>query len=78
MQELRAMLDRRPFIPFTIHLSDQSRFEIRNPHLVSVGTRATFIGIPRENVQGELWDEPVLIYNIHIARIEPLMQAPAA
>ena len=79
MKELMAFLIRRPFLPFMIHLSDQSKFEDRNPRLVSVGTRATFIGIPRDNVKGETWDEPVIVYNIHIARIEPIIEsAPAA
>ena len=50
-------------------------YEIRHTEMVSVGRRVTFIGVARENVEGDLWDEPVLIYNNQITRVEPIIPA---
>jgi len=74
---LQAMLRRRPFIPFRLHLSDHVSYDIRVPELVVVGGSMTFIGIVR-NVQSDLFDEPVIIANRHITRLEPLIEADTA
>lgn len=76
-QELKSMLERRPFIPFRIHISDQASYDITRPELVVVGGSMTFIGMIR-NVQSDFFDEPVIIANRHITRLEPLIEVNAA
>ena len=71
-EELRSMLSRRPFIPFVLHVSDKTSYQITRPELVSVGNRASFIGLTR-NTSSEYLDEPVLVSNIHITRLEPIV-----
>jgi len=70
------LLNRRPFMPFRLHISEITSYEIRNPELVLVGASVTFIGIIR-NVQSDFFDEPVLVANRHITRVEPIVEVPA-
>ena len=35
-EELKALLDRRPFVPVRIHLSDGSFFDVRHPELADL------------------------------------------
>ena len=71
-QEIRQMNERQPFLPFRLYVSDLSHYDIINPHMMVVSNRTTVIVIVR-NIASEHFDEPVLIDNMHIARIEPLV-----
>jgi hypothetical protein len=73
---LRSMLNRRPFIPFRVHVSDQSHYDVRNPNFLMVGGGVVVIGIAR-NIDSEYFDEPVIIANRHITRLEPLIEEAA-
>lgn len=75
-ESIRTMLQRQPFLPFRIHVGDQSHYDIMRPELVLLGGAVTVIGIIR-NVQSEFFDEPVIIANRHITRLEPLVTAGA-
>ncbi len=77
-ESIRAMLDRRPFIPFRIHVSDQATYDVINPRMCMIGRVATFIGLSHCNSKGELFDEPVFIINRHITRLEPLVDEIAS
>ena len=74
---IRAMLDRRPFIPFRIHVGDVAHYDIAKPRMVVIGHVATFIGINRRDSQSEYFDEPVIVANRHITRLEPLVDEVA-
>jgi hypothetical protein len=76
-ESIKTMQERQPFIPFRIHVSDQSHYDITRPALVMIGGAITIVGIVR-NVQSEFFDEPVIIANRHITRLEPLIEADAA
>jgi hypothetical protein len=71
-EAIRAMLERRPFIPFRIHVSDQVSYDVTNPRTCVIGGAATFIGIARDS-DSPYWDEPVIVANRHITRLEPLV-----
>lgn len=75
-ESIRSLLQRQPFIPFRIHMGDQASYDITRPETVMIGGAVTFIGIIR-NVQSEFFDEPVIIANRHITRLEPLITANA-
>ena len=76
-ESLREMLNRRPFIPFRLHLSDGRHFVITRPELVFIGGSVTVVGIVQD-VRSEFYDEPVIIANRHITSLEPIIEADAA
>ena len=77
-ESLRGMLNRVPFVPFRIHVSDQSSYLITRPQLVFPGSSDIVIGIVRDGVESDLWDEPVIVANRHITRLEPVVAANTA
>jgi hypothetical protein len=76
-EEIRTILRRDPFVPFRICVSDRAYYDVRRPALVFVGNRETIIGITR-NTESEFWDDPVIVSNIHITRLEPLIPETAS
>lgn len=75
-EALREMLNRKPFIPFALNLSDGRHFAITRPELVFIGGATTIIGILR-NVENEFWDEPVIVANRHITSLDPIIETAA-
>ena len=76
-EALRDVLNRRPFLPFRLHLSDGRHFVISRPELVFIGGSMTVIGLVRD-VASEFWDEPVTVANRHITSLEPIIEAATA
>ena len=76
-EALRDVLNRRPFLPFRLHLSDGRHFVISRPELVFIGGSMTVIGLVRD-VASEFWDEPVTVANRHITSLEPIVEAATA
>lgn len=76
-ESLREMLERRPFLPFRLHLSDGRHFVISRPELVFIDGSVTVIGIVRDSAS-EFFDEPVIVANRHITGLEPIIEAVAA
>ena len=77
-ESIRAMLTRQPFIPFRIHVSDQVSYDVHNPRMCVIGGAVTFIGVNRRDSDSEFFDEPVIIANRHITRLEPLVDELAS
>jgi hypothetical protein len=73
-EAIRNLLIRVPFLPFRLHVSDQARYDILNPRMVMVGSSVIVIGINRDDPASEFFDEPVIVVNHHITRIEPLVE----
>ena len=76
-ESIRAMLKRRPFIQFRIHVSDQVSYDVTNPEMCVIGGAVTFIGMNRADSASEFFDEPVIVANRHITRLEPLVDEVA-
>ena len=76
-EALRDALNRRPFLPFRLHLSDGRHFVISRPELVFIGGSVTVLGIVR-NVASEFFDEPMTVANRHITSLEPIIEAATA
>lgn len=76
-ESIRNLLTRVPFIPFRLHLSDQASYDITNPRMVMVGGSVIVIGINRRDSTSEFFDEPVIVENRHITRVEPLVDEMA-
>lgn len=77
-EELLALVRRRPFVPFRIHLTDGTVYEVRHPELVMPGRRAAIIGFPADPDE-PLYQRHETVALIHIVRLEPLeASAPSA
>lgn len=77
-EELKSLLQRRPFLPFRIHLTEDGvSYDIRKPEMVSVGWTILFIGLVRD-IKSEYFDEPVLVAIRHITRAEPIIEETTA
>ena len=75
-ESIREMLNRRPFIPFVLHVSDGRSYVITRPQLVFPGGGVTIVGLVR-SVDSEFFDEPVIIANRHITSLAPIIEAQA-
>jgi len=70
-EDVREHLDRRPFEPFRICMSDGQCYDVRHPELCMVGRSAVYVGVPDPELSGLVLrvDHCALI---HITRMQPL------
>jgi hypothetical protein len=67
--ELRQYLNRRPFRAFRLHLSSGAFFDVRNPHMASVGRAEVTLGL---GIEGDRQRFAVIAL-IHIVWLEALV-----
>ncbi len=70
-RELLDLLRRQPFVPFRIHLSDGTTYDIRHSELVMVGIASATICIPTDPNQPELYGRTEIIALRHVIRLQP-------
>lgn len=70
-EDLLRYLQRQPFQPFCVHLSDGVAYDIRHPEMVLVARRTAEIGLPQDSML-PIADKIVTISLSHITRVEPL------
>jgi hypothetical protein len=70
-QALLDLLDRQPFEPFRIVMTDGTGYDIRHPGLCMTGRRNAAIGVPRTPDE-RLYDRLITVALLHIQRLEPL------
>lgn len=76
--DLLQALDKRPFEPFRLHVSDGSVYDVRHPELVMVGLGSIVIGVPAAG-QPRLYERYETIALNHVVKLLPLAAAaPAA
>jgi len=74
-EDLKKLLDRRPFQPMRIHISSGESVDVRHPEMVMLSRSIIFVAI--KLVRGLLHD--FAWYNlIHVVKVEPLRQARRA
>jgi hypothetical protein len=72
MVQLRnALLDRQPFEPKRVVMSDGRSYLVRHPELVMVGVTSTVVGIPAAEGVGLAADHFVTLSNDHITSVVP-------
>jgi hypothetical protein len=72
-EELRELLDRKPFQPFRVRVSDGRSFDIRYPELSLLGESVFIIGIPApDDPNPRLYDRQAWVMLNMIDAIEPL------
>ena len=75
--DLNELTRARPFMPFRIHLTGGTTYDITNPEFISVGRRVAAVGV-RRDPNSPYFDAPVFVALVHIIRIEPIIEPAAA
>ncbi len=70
-EELRDLLDRRPFVPIRLHFADGTTFDIRHPEMALLTRSTVEIGLP-EDQASKIADRVVDCTLAHIVRVENL------
>lgn len=68
-EQIHAHLQRRPFEPIRVFLSDGSHYHVRHPDMAIVSARTLVIGIGGGNGMPEQF---AFCDPVHVTRIEPL------
>jgi hypothetical protein len=77
-QDILNLLQRRPFEPFRLYLSDGSVFEVRHPELAMVGRSTVLIGLPSPDTAEPVFDRFVNCALVYITRTGPIRPATTA
>ena len=68
--EMRELLDRRPFEPIRLHISSGQTVEIRHPEMAFVTRSLVVVGVAKS---GDRVADYAVHYNLlHVVKIEPL------
>jgi len=70
-QELLRYLQRRPFEPFRVHLTDGVTYDVRHPEMVLPATLTAEIGLPADPAV-PIAERIVTVSLVHMVRLEPL------
>lgn len=70
--DLREHLERRPFVPFRVHLTGGAFFDIRNPDMAEVTRNTLHIALPLEGDRQRF----AVIASVHIVWLEVVLPAP--
>jgi hypothetical protein len=76
-EELKALLNKRPFAPLRIHMTDGQSYDIRHPDNVLVLRSRVDIGVPTDTLTG-IFDRVEHCSLLHVVRVEELQGAPQA
>ncbi len=69
--DIRDFLQKRPFQPFRLTLTDGRTYEVRHPELAMVGRSIVAIGVPAANDPRPVFDRLVTVSLLHVMQIEP-------
>jgi hypothetical protein len=69
--ELLAMIRQRPFVPFRIHVTDGTTYDIFHPEMVMPGISSAVIGLPANNAE-PYYGRTETIALRHVVRLVPL------
>jgi hypothetical protein len=72
--ELNSLLRRQPFVPFRLHLTGGTSYEIADPRWMIVGATTAALGARRDPAS-PIYDEPVFIALRHVTHVEPIEAA---
>ncbi len=76
-QDIREFLNKRPFQPLRLTLTDGTAYEVRHPDLLMVGRSHVVVGVPAADEPDAVFDRAIYIDLLHIMQVEPL-KSPAA
>ena len=67
--EMRALLDRRPFVPIRLHVSSGQTVDIKHPEMAIVTRSLVFVGVTDSD--DRVADYGVFYNLLHVVKIEP-------
>jgi hypothetical protein len=70
-ETIKELLDKRPFKPLRIHMSDKSRFDIKPPEFIIVLRDRLVIGVPENRGTG-IMDHLEHCSLLHVTRVEEI------
>ena len=70
-EDVREHLDKRPFEPFRICMSDGTQYEVRHPELCLLSRATLFVGVPNPRKPGVAMGVHHVAL-VHVVRFEPL------
>jgi len=70
-EDIREFLQRRPFQPFRITLTDGRTYDVRHPELAMVGRSTMAIGLPAPSDPSPVYDRLVTVSLLHVMLVEP-------
>jgi hypothetical protein len=73
--DICVFLQRQPFQPFRITLTDGRSYEVRHPEMAMVGRSSLLIGLPAPGDSEPVYDRFVTVSLLHIMQMEPLEAA---
>jgi hypothetical protein len=74
-EEIRQHLDADPFVPFRLHLSDGSSYELKHPDQALVTTWSVEIGVPEQHPESRIYHRIAHCSLLHIVNVEKLQAA---
>ena len=77
-EDILIFVNRRPFEPFRLFVTDGSVYEIRHPEMVMMGKRSLAVGLAQTNAQPPLYDRLAIVALLHVTRVEPIEVSPNA
>lgn len=77
-EDIRQFLQRRPFQPFRLTLTDGRTYEVRHPELAMIGRSTVAVGLPTPGDPEPVYDRLVTVSRLHIMQLEPLESAETA
>src|SRR5438128_2165205 len=72
LDDLRELLNARPFVTFRLHLSDGGAIEVRHRELVTAGRRYAVVGLPDPADPDAPFDRHTVVWYMHVTRVETL------
>jgi len=76
--DILTFLQRQPFRPFRLTLTDGRTYDISHPELAMVGRSTVAIGIPEKDESQPVYDHLAAVSLLHILQVEPLDTASAS
>jgi hypothetical protein len=74
-QNILELLREEPFEPFTIFMSDRTRFDVFHPAFVLVDVSRITLGLPTDQSPDRPAERTVRLALSHVTRIEPIKKA---
>lgn len=74
-EDIREFVNKRPFEPFRITLTDGRTYDVVHPELAMVGRSSMVIGVPAVDKSEPVYDRAITVSLIHIMQAEPVTAA---
>lgn len=72
LDDMRNLLNARPFVPFRLHFSEGQPIDVRSNEVVLVGRRFAVIGVLDADATDTLFDRWAVAWYTYITRVEML------